>query len=227
MPIPKIYQKPLGPAIASYDYTDVAEGTGVIGFKGSRGDASGGIIYSLGTQNIYSSEVATQTTNFTSGGSAWNLIQTINFDLTVFNTPRTIKGTAVIEGSFGVWNAGVHGHSCYIIFDIQHYDGISTYTTLGSASTETLTVSTSGPVWKIKSFVINKTLIQKHFKKGDVLRIATNIYGKHNGTPDPTDGKALLGHDPNNRDYASGATIVTAATNHTTLNFYIPFKLDL
>lgn len=224
MPLPISIPIPPEAAVASYDFTDIAEGTGVIKFKGFNFEASGGVAsYAMSTQDIYSAKVATQIGKWSGTGSSWSLRQNMNFDLVPFNAPKIIKGTATIEGTFGVQATGVNDVHSQVIFNIQHWDG-TTAITLGTAATEILDAATVG--WIFKTFVLTAPLDNTHFKKGDTLRVNAQLLGMMD-TGDPTDCDMIIGHDPQNRDYTSGALEISATASHTILNFYIPFNLDL
>lgn len=80
-------------SIASYDYKDVADGTGVIIFYPTIASDSVSEKPMLSTQKLARAQV-------TSNG-VWNGNDT-DYDLTAFNTPRTIKGNAYFTGWFYV-----------------------------------------------------------------------------------------------------------------------------
>lgn len=144
------------PAIASYNYQDIADGTGIATFYGlvyreSTADGGAKVPY-LSTSSEYGSE------DFL---SKENDGITFNFDLTPFNTPRTAKGTATISFR-GRQSAG---SSVKFTARLIHVDGITAATT-NISSTQT-TINVVGDT----SFVLPLELTTKHFKKGDILRL--------------------------------------------------------
>ena len=203
-------------AIASFNFTDIAEGTGVINFKGFGMIDNSGTTYGLTTQSLFGEPIETESiqideTNFT-------VVETLNFDLTVFNTPKIIKGTALVELSWGLVTTSSKTHTIHIVITYQHYDG-SSYTDIGTAQTANIVHTSSTTT--IKSSTIDSLLTRTHFKGGDSLRIKVELIGKVSTAGG--DGEVWIAHDPQNRD----GTFFTATNNHTTLNFYIPFQLDL
>ena len=82
--LPVAFPIPGESAIASYSYTDIAEGTGVVSFYGAETyDTTASTKYILTTNSIISNnpEIISPNGNY-------------DFDLTPFNMPKTIKGTA-------------------------------------------------------------------------------------------------------------------------------------
>ena len=203
MPVPVTYRTGGEGAIASYNYTDVAEGTGVIAFQGFNVGTSGAIVstkYILGTQTLYSYEVESAVTSTTA----------YPFNLSAFNLPKTVKGTATLR--FSVQYNGNITENANFVAEIFKVSG-GTPASMGSACTDSLT---SGGSAIIKNIVLRINLNETPFKKGDNLRITI--------TPYLTQGTAVLAHDPANRD----GTIITPATTYPTkLEAHIPFKLDL
>lgn len=200
MPIPKVYAKMGQNAIASYDYTDIAEGTGVIDFLGFTTVISGATLRHLGTKTVYSANIE----------PIFATATTYNFDLTTFNYPKIAKGTAYI--GFSRYWAGTINHKLNIYFTIQKVsEGIAT--NIGSVQTAEFT-SDGNP--SIAHYLLNASLTTTHFKRGDILRLT--IYAVH------PSGTLYIGTDPANRD---GSLVTPAATYPTKLEVYIPFKIDL
>jgi hypothetical protein len=145
-------------SIASYNYTDIAEGTGsvsfyLLGFQDSSGD-----INTL-------SQVAVEGKESSDG---WSSTSYVNFDCSPFNHPRVIKGRAYFSGE-----ANHKGTNGTITATLCHYDG-TTETTIG---TEATTTTISGD-W---NFCLGFNVSRTHFKKGDILRIkikmsTSNLY---------------------------------------------------
>lgn len=183
--------------IASYDFTDIAEGTGIVDFYGFSENLSGSTLLALGKTSLYSADIQ-------SSGTSWT------FNSGAFNLPKIIKGTALIRFSAAL-TAG--GASVTMNFDIAIQKvSEGTATTIGSASTATLTSAGAGT--SAKNYTIPISCTQTHFKIGDNLRIV--FTGHTNG------GTINLGHDPANRDTAE----MTATVNPTKMECFIPFKID-
>ncbi|KKK66065.1 hypothetical protein LCGC14_2967820, partial [marine sediment metagenome] len=73
-------------AITTFDFTDVASGLGYESFFLCAENPSGGIGYFLNSLGIPGKPTTTQ----------WLSTTTTNFDTSVFNLPRTIRGTAYV-----------------------------------------------------------------------------------------------------------------------------------
>jgi hypothetical protein len=183
-------------AIASYDYTDIAEGTGVVRFYLFSSQTSTAADYHLTSNALYSNDL-------TIPGAA-----DIDFDLSAFNLPKTIRGTAIavvgykLDGTLGPGSAA-------IIFTVRKWDG-TTETDIAAVTSKTITVPDGQTYYGIINVPI--TIPLTHFKRGEILRL--NLVGSNTGST-----KLYYGIDPMNR--ASGSMEMTAAS------VYIPFRLDL
>jgi hypothetical protein len=211
--------------LATYDYIDIAEGRGVILFKAFTSNTEGTTDYHLGTEDIYSSDIETVSTDFTVGVPYTKVLDK-DFDLTPFNLPRTIKGTAIINTCFCLVNSGGTGTTrfAYLIFKIRKYSG-STESEIASGQTDTVTYTGYEEGSTISLVTIPITIPQTHFKKGDVLRLTIEGWGRVDGSSTQK-GKLYIGTDPMNRDGAQIKPSSDDPTSITKLNLYLPFKLD-
>jgi hypothetical protein len=201
--LPINFPVPSESAIASYDYTDIAEGTGVVKFMGMVDMDDNGMLVtseSIGSHKAYRI--------IASGGSATLLNK--SFDVT-FNMPKTIKGKCIccipVSGSAG----NARDRSAAVT--IYHVNAASTATSLGTdTGTDIGTASATIAANEVINVVIN--VAKKHFKKGETLRINVNA------TRSDTGGDDTIGHDPMNRTTDSSLTT-------SQMSFFIPFVLDL
>ena len=139
------------PAVASYDWTDIANGSGNSVFYLLKSKNSAGDDYSLVTTNLVAG---------IGGASAvgWASTSYVSFDSTPFNSPRTMKGIAYFTGQFNyISDAGS------VTATLCHYDG-TTETTIG-AETVNDTVNLD------YTFCLSFDVTDKNFKKGDILRV--------------------------------------------------------
>jgi len=193
---------PLAPdAIASYDYTDIANGLGVINFKAFTTETSAGVAYVLGTNNIYSAVIG----NYSSSAG----IRTLTFDSSPFNAPRTADGTAYL--SYGVAGAATAQISGAAI--IQKWNG-TTATTMGGLVIGPTFTAAAGKLGEMQLLPFNLT--QTRIAKGEQLRL---VFYMSSAGADDTE----LGHDPQGRDglVLSGASVTSA------MNLFIPFKTEV
>ena len=206
MPIPNVYRKSSEPSIASYSYTDIAEGTGVVKFYLFNSEDDSAKDYHLTSNVLFSRDVTAQASG--SGSPK----QDIDFDLAAFNMPQTINGTGYATIAMG--GRSTAGSSVYIIVRVRKESGGET--TLVSIQSDTHTL----PAASTQNWYFNVPLVipQTHFKKGDILRITIETYPVH------VDTGIHIGTSPKNRGYTvAGGTAVTLSES----TVYIPFKLDL
>ena len=205
MGIPQIYRRATEAAIKSYNYTDIAEGTGVTKFYLFESKTSAATDYHLGTAVIYS---ATLTRAVAIGAPGTD----DDFDLSVFNLSKSIKGTGIIQIPFSVWG-GATGSTFYVICKIRKWDE-TTETEIASVQSQNVTAGGSAGNTGILNISI--TIPQTHFKKGETLRLT--IEGYLAGTA----SEAVYGIDTKNRATTpTGGTMVA-----TDGNMRIPFLLD-
>ena len=138
------------PVSAIYNYTDVANGTGVVTLYGKVSEASTGDEYSLSGNSQMSSDSGVET-------------GTISLDLTPFNIPRTAKGTA--EVFFTCRPTGTNSFSARIY---HRCPSTATSTAISPLITTHVAVSE-------REFLLNLPLTEKLFRKGDVLRLIMTV----------------------------------------------------
>jgi len=187
---------------ANYSYVDVADGTGVIEFYGAQTyDTTNSTKYILTTNSIYSNvpEIV-------------NPSGTYNFDLSAFNLPRAIKGTAYFSVGMYMNTAATNGY--FITAKIQKSSG--GVVTDCSSAFQGATLNSNG-IWKM--ILIAIPLTPTHFKKGDFLRLNLVVDGADNG-------EWAMGCDPTGRNgtYITSALVSPSMSTKLTLN--IPFQID-
>ena len=183
-------------AIASYDYTDLAEGTGVVSFFGSdnRSISGPGRLYSLSKGVLYSNDINTQEANTT---ATFVLLLEKDFDV-VFNQPQNLKGIVKINITLGgrTVSTAPNTWECYAILKLKHVeDAID----IGEAQTETVTGGGGGinvHASKTLQAIIDASSTAIHFKPGETLRMTVEIWGKR---PSGGSSNVGFGHDPKGR----------------------------
>lgn len=205
MPIPKVYAKPGADAIASYNFTDISDGTGVVNFLGYMSQASSAaIVYKLGNQTIFS-----QLVNY-----AGTIVTTFDFNLTPFNKPQIVKGTCTCRFSAGSL-AGV-GHTIWFDAVVKKVARNGTETIIGTGSTRVIDLGASSV---FANLLCSFDLTTTKFKVGESLRLTIIPYRS-----DVAVTTLYLGFDPANRD---GVEITPASTYPTKMELFIPFKIDV
>lgn len=215
--------KTQAPAIASYSTSDLAQNTGIQDFYCAKID---GPTHILTQSQIYSSYIETSVNNTTITEATSPLLAIDqDYDLTQFNVPQTIRGKALITGTFYFSNSGT-GVSCsaYLTFIIRKWNSeTSTETDIVSGTTESLTYSNNVAGKRLYSLAID--IPTTNFKKGETLRVSLQGYlSRSSGGPS---GQLILyvAHDPMNRDGNS----ITPSTDFLSsqIKVWIPYDLHL
>jgi len=185
-------------ALASFSYSDIAEGTGIQLFYFAQ-DAAGAHIL---TQN--------QVTSTTKIEGGTNADFDDDYDLSAFNMPQTIRGKAMFSFHFVV-GAAAHGvlNSVYL----RKWDG-TTETEIVAASGSTFVHS--GGAASYPTDLVTMDVPLTHFKKGEQIRVSVLLTVT-------ADDWIYYGTDPT----AEPDLTYFAAGNSTQSKAYIPFDLDL
>lgn len=220
MPLPNYYQIAVSRPLATYDFFTVIEGTGMVEFDAFNTASSGAVTYNLGKDvSVYSYEIATNNSDTGITSSTFAVQKTIDWDLSSFNFPKVVTGTAYINGTFAIEGSAGQGATGYAEFFLYHYDG-TTNTQLGTTRTENIIAASAGDA--IKIFTQMMTLTEKKFNPGDKLRLRCNLWARKDGASNNCNIR--IGNDPQNR---ADGTITPTTTYPTTLKLWVPFKADL
>jgi hypothetical protein len=202
--LPQVYQSQSS-AIASYNYSDLAENTGVKMFYLAVADDGVGII----TQNQVYSDYIEQAG---AGSSAtYEKILDNDYDLSAFNAPQMIRGTALFTYSY----YGTPESYVYTKILIRKWDGTTETEIANGTSVE----RHHSPHIELLKIAIPLTV----FKVGEQLRITVELYLKTAAGPD----QAGYGTDPMNRDGTYVVPSTDVPTSTSTFKCWIPFNLDL
>jgi len=192
------------PVLVSFDSTDFADGTQVVNFNGASTKQDTTITYILTRDAIYSNDIDTGSAAVTTANA---IRLDLDFDLSTFNLPKRIRGTAIVEASLSA-TKNATSMAYYYIAKIKKNDVV-----IGQAQSETNSVA-SDTKYETMTVKIPITTIQ-NFKKSDILRLTMEVWA---GTASGS-GSVSLFHDPKNR------TVATSLT--TQLKVDVPFVLDL
>lgn len=210
------FRKSSAGAIATYDFIDIAQSTGIIVFYGAVDQSSSGILTNAST---YSDKVVTtwvppiHATNF-------SLSQDIDFDV-VLNAPLNIRGIANVSIPACVNTPA--GNTAYIYCHayLRKWDG-TTETDIVSASGAIINNTGSGTANHEFMELIALDVPQTHFKKGETLRLTVEAYSH------ATAGGmvASIAHDPKNRTPVSPSGSFPSGSP-TNLILNLPVKIAL
>ena len=206
-------------AIASYDYFDIASGTGIKNFYACQSYASGATTHTgfLTTDASIQSDPIAEKVN---GGSG--LLTSKNYDV-AFNLPQIINGDIKITVSQGTYCSQADEQHAYVTMRLYKVSG-GTPVQLGDEVTTLTTLGATGISSEQKVVII--TVPKTTFKKDDILRLTVEGRGKAVSAGNKATG---YGCDPASRDdilTASGAALITAGET-TQLKVGVPFVVDV
>jgi len=192
------------PVIASYDFIDIASGTGYINMYAGRTID----LEMLSNFTYYSDPIMEEsaTEMGTSGNHLW---LERNFDFTV-NKSTVYEGTGIVNVPVGI-RCVSGGPNLYAIAKIIKYAGSESVI---AQNTSRVFSNTSGTKYSMLGIdiAIPKTL----FQKGEVFRLSIEIWGQGHGY-------AQLAYDPKNRTTGWDTTGAVPST----LTAQIPVRVDL
>jgi len=216
-------------AIASYNYDDIATGTGYSIFYGSRG-ASGANIVTV--NKVYSEDIHNVVAVTLSNSFVAHF--TTDFDITM-NLPQYMKGELYMSFPIGVYIAGdTTDTTWYSKLEVFHVTALNAETSLGSGESRRFFHENATGAYPDSEMSQHKiTISGKHFKRGEKIRFRITGYYKNTGTPAAWVG---IGHDPMNRsDLTWDLDGVAANDSHqiiitddpTIMEMHVPFRIGL
>ena len=208
-------------AIASYDYIDIAEGTGIVVFHGgATRSSSGGYMFRLGRNVFYSDIIASGGTNLGTDD-----LKLLDFDFDVqFKRPQIIEGNSLISIPIGVrGNVAASNYKGYAAVAVQKVsEGVETELfALTSGG-----LITSAQSWEHGYNTIEADIPKTHFKSDDTLRLQVQLYARGNAADTAV---VMMGMDPNNRTQSGSlsGTELRWLEGSADLQFHVPFKLSI
>ena len=230
MGVPVIYRRTGEKAIASYNYTDIADATGNVIFNGFAHQEQTSVSYALNAEAFYSEGVGITNPDLENGytsvagnTSSFNKDMDLDFDV-VLNRSQRIKGKAWAQFTWGspdTTDALARGEG-YIICRIRKWDG-TTETEISSAQSETLVVDANAGHYASTNILIDLPTIT-HFKKGDTLRVTIEYWWKKTNT---NARYIRFYHDPQNALILAFGGTASGFTYPTTFKAHIPFMIGL
>ena len=211
------------PSIATYSYTDIAEGTGIVKFYGAVHNEGETNSFMLTTNTPYSNQIIVSGAVTTTASA--ERLRNDTFSVT-FNRPQNLKGKAYLNMSIG--GNLVSGYDA-----VERMAVSGAYLAKFDGTTETaITVLVSGASMLHGGVdVTSKTILTEfnissvaHFKKGDSLRLIIPLWA-FNGYDNGEMTHGGYGCDPIGRADPNGKTINTTET--TKMELYVPFVLNI
>ena len=212
------------PVIATFDSIDLADGTGVVRFKGFTDINDTAVGFNLSRSDFYS--YVTQTNVTLADDNNFTKQLDLDFDLSTLNIAKTINGKVVVNLSFGVKAGGGGSPDTvlgYVIAKLRHWDG-TTETELGSSQTQTLT-GTAFNTHVAKTTLVKFDVSSTHFAAGDTIRLTLEGWGKVAvGTrPSGTHSTMTIHHDPKDRNIETSGSVDADSSK---LDIDIPFEQE-
>lgn len=200
--------------IATYSYTDIADGTGVAEFYGFAVTTSASTTYGLSGNSMNANPT------YTMAAAAANAVpqKTIEKDFSViFNTPRNLKGTIYLDIPVGDNNNVLNNATYYVIATITKISGGVSSAVGAAVQSENIS---SGAATTNRNRIVMPIVVSSiiHFKKGDTLNVNLQLWTNlplAAGTLD-----VYLFHDPE-------ATASLVDNVSTEMILYIPFVLNI
>lgn len=215
MVVPLHYRKNTEQAIATYNFTDIANNTGIVRYYPAK-TSSGAI---LAIAQIYSNDIETRSNQIS---HAYVLANNIDFDIN-FNAPRTLRGLATINVPIGFQaTSSTRTHRTFASFALYKVtDGAETLIQSASSAVFTaVSTSTSSKHTKMTTtdFNISSPVL---IRANDTLRLRLQQYGLETTGPVAFEASFAVAHDPKNR---AGVLIADIDTN---IFLDLPFRIDL
>lgn len=213
------------PAIVSFNFTDIASGTGYVTFYASKDHSA----FFLSEQILYSSVAATQTTVDVSSTYATKFDQ--DLDVT-FAIPKTIVGDLLASVPVSVDATGGGSPTVFhkVTVTVIHFDG-STETQLAQSVTGDIRTDESvgifgGPITLDKDQIqtLKLPITRKHFKAGEILRINVKVETKGDASNAGTN--VAIGHDPQGRLMPNDIGFKNLEVT-SVMKFAVPFDINL
>ena len=205
--LPLNFPIPSEGAIASYDFLDIATGLGFVRYLGLVGQEGLTKTYTLSPESLHSRITYTDR----SGAGT----TTISFDTSVFNLPRTAKGTAI----FSCARFFTTTEPKRLTVTVQKVDAQSNVTSISSGISSDHDDGALNVTVGAKMIMLKIPLTQTQIKKGEKIRIKCDL------VVDSGTGTFEIGHDPKNQN-GSSLNLTTYPGVTTVMTFLMPFKIE-
>lgn len=209
--------------VVSYNWEDVANGDGYVRLYASASTQTSTTTYFLINQTIDSDLIST-------GGevtsSSSTKILDMDFDLSQFNAPRKIIGSAIVSATLGKGTtaSGSNTGEAFFIAKIRKWNGTTESEIANSQSRTIILPATTSATGEPKSerLTTKVTIPETSFKIGETLRLTMEVWAKKTDTNNFT---ISLAHDPTGRKTGSTSDRIEDE-DVTTLILNMPFKIN-
>ncbi len=224
-PLPIVYRKSAD-SVISYNYTDIASGTGVQLFYLGETYVSA-IKYKMSHITWYSDRVMSNPVGAPAITVTPAIIQTLTFNVK-FLQPVTVSGDALANIAVAIRSTATAVLHHYIIATASRYDG-SSDTDLVSATGSVLDFTSTGAnQYGYGMDAITLAIPKTKFKIGDELRLKLVQYGYADAN---ANAWFIIAHDPKGRATSGKETIdggqFTFGTSNSISTLQVPFVLEI
>jgi hypothetical protein len=207
MPIPNVYRRAQEGAVASYDWTDIADGSGYVVLDCYTAHDGTATTYSLTRGVSYSQDSSLAITSSPAQGAQQT--RTDNYTTNVFNRPARIKGNVLVLFSANIYNE-IGGSGA---FEVAFYkvDSANVETQIGNTAERSISSSTSTS--EIQRFAFKLNSDEANIKIGDRLRLKFTA-------------KATFGSNRTTSTTYFPDPILQDDRNQLGVKVFVPFKID-
>lgn len=214
MTLPQFFRNDRERAIVSFNFLDIADGTGIVEFNMMTSKIADALNFNLNKAVMEVGNTDPTTVTSHERRTFFNAAeQNRIFELSTFNTTKTIRGDCFINFTLVATSSNT-GTTVFTISLLKNGSTI-TSTTATTTKTETMNILLDIP--------------RTNFKSGDVMAIKIEL------TSETGVGSYFLLHDPKNRDITgytpSGGVgtfpTITASDNPTEGKVFIAFEIDI
>ena len=217
MGVPIVYRKSAEQALASYDFIDIASGTGSVIYYLGTGSSTNKIIKPiLASETFYSHNIMS--------GASWTPgtdVKAVDIDWDIqFNLPQVIRGSAIFNIPLAHFTDATDT-TIFSVVKVRKWDGINE-TTLATITGTNFIATNNGVSTTLQTLAGDIPLTA--FKRGEFLRITTEVYGT---TISGTTQESYVGCDPNGRISGANDVRAFASGDISVGTAIIPFRIDL
>lgn len=207
--------------LVTFDFVDIADGTGIVRFYGASATLSTGVNYILTRDGATRAADKAEVWPGVGGGATPVKVLDLDFDLSPFNLQQVLKGTMLASVPANAISAIASSMTYFVIVRLRHVDAAAAETEVASAQSQTFTTDSVAGGKKPNQFLVSMTVPQTTYKKGETLRITVEMHV----TPAQDADFAGIAFDPSNNFTENAYTSSSGKTSQ--LIFDVPFKLDL
>jgi hypothetical protein len=214
MGVPRVYRNSGEGVIATYNFFDIAGGSGIVTFYGATDQSGNGILTNnaISTDSVETAKVITSD-NFTKEIDK-------DFDVTI-NKATTVDGITTINVPLTLRRTN-GAPQAYITAKLRKYSG-TTETEIASGTSATITEAIDDTYNHDPIVLIRFDTPQTVFKRGDILRVTLEVYAKIADAAN----YVIIAHDPKGRYNTYMATPYFASPDSTQFIVNLPIKIDL